>query len=126
MCIRKNIVTPPAALLLFLTVFFAFCSLSQEIKNSACMECHADKTLTRTNSAGKEVSCFVDLAKLAASVYRTNTCASCHSDITIKHPDDNVPAKPINCRSCHQKESESYGLSVHGVDLANGQLNSAN
>ena len=62
------------------------------IKNSACLECHADKTLTKTNAAGKEVSLFVDVAKLAASVHKTNTCASCHADITDKHPDDDVAA----------------------------------
>jgi hypothetical protein len=67
------------------------------ISNSSCMECHGDKTLTTTNTAGKEISLFVDLAKLSSSVHKTNTCASCHSDITSKHPDDNVPVKPANC-----------------------------
>src|SRR5579872_4639903 len=70
---------------------------SEEIKNSACLECHSDKTLYRTNSAGKAISLFVDEAKLAASVHKTNTCASCHSDITGKHPDDNLAAQPPNC-----------------------------
>src|SRR5204863_4734230 len=90
-------------------------SFGEEVKSSACMECHSEKMLTRTNAAGKEVSCFVDLAKLAASVHRTNSCASCHSDITLKHPDDNLPAKPIDCRVCHQKQSEIYGMSVDGI-----------
>jgi formate dehydrogenase gamma subunit len=126
MGIRINIFASSAGFALALLFVGAVRLPAEEIKNSACMECHSDKTLTRTNSAGREVSCFVDLSKLAASVHRTNTCASCHSDITLKHPDDNVPAKPIDCRVCHQKQSESYGMSVHGVALANGQLNSAN
>jgi formate dehydrogenase gamma subunit len=96
-----------------------------EIKNSACMECHSDKTLTKTNAAGKEVSLFVDLAKLAASVHKTNTCASCHADITAKHPDDNLPAKAPACAKCHEKQSESYGASVHGLAVAKGQKGSA-
>jgi len=33
-----------------------------EIKNSACLVCHSDKTLTTTNAAGKEISLFVDEA----------------------------------------------------------------
>jgi formate dehydrogenase gamma subunit len=96
-----------------------------EIKNSACLDCHADKTLTKTNAAGKELSLFVDVAKLAASVHKTNTCASCHADITDKHPDDNVPAQPPNCKRCHEKQSESYGASVHGLALAKGRKDSA-
>jgi formate dehydrogenase gamma subunit len=99
--------------------------LSEQIKNSVCLECHADKTLAKTNAAGKEVSLFVDVAKLAASAHKTNTCASCHSDITIKHPDDNLAAKPINCRVCHERQTESYGASVHGVASKAGRADSA-
>jgi formate dehydrogenase gamma subunit len=98
---------------------------AEQIKNSACLECHADKTLTKTNAAGKEVSVFVDVAKLGASVHKTNACASCHSDITSKHPDDNVPAQPANCKQCHERQSESYGASVHGLALAKGHKESA-
>jgi formate dehydrogenase gamma subunit len=100
-------------------------SAAEPIKNSACLECHADKTLTKTNAAGKEVSLFVDEAKIAASVHKTNTCASCHADITSKHPDDNVPAQPPACAKCHAKQSESYGASVHGLAAAAGQKGSA-
>src|SRR5512135_2191166 len=88
-----------------------------ELKNSACMDCHADKTLYKTNATGKGISMFVDEAKLKLSVHKTNTCASCHSDITSKHPDDNVPAQPPTCANCHAKQSESYGASVHGLAL---------
>src|SRR5208282_5361395 len=60
-----------------------------------------------------------------ASIHKTNTCASCHSDITGKHPDDNLAAQPVNCAKCHEKQSESYGASVHGLAHAKGQLDSA-
>jgi len=89
----------------------------EETKDSACLECHADKTLTKTNAVGKEISLFVDVAKLAGSSHKTNTCASCHNDITAKHPDDEVAAKPVACRRCHERQSESYGASVHGLAL---------
>ncbi|HZR17736.1 MAG TPA: cytochrome b/b6 domain-containing protein [Verrucomicrobiae bacterium] len=98
---------------------------AEEIKNSACMDCHADQTLYRTNSAGKGISMFVDQAKLAASLHKTNTCVSCHSDITVKHPDDNVAAQPPQCAKCHEKQSESYGASVHGLAVAQGRKDSA-
>jgi formate dehydrogenase gamma subunit len=98
---------------------------ADEIKNSACLECHSDKTLTKTNAAGKEVSLFVDEAKLAASAHKTNTCASCHADLTAKHPDDNIAARPVDCRRCHERQAESYGASVHGLALKAGRADSA-
>jgi formate dehydrogenase gamma subunit len=114
-----------AAIFLALNGPLAIASAAEQIKNSACLECHADKTLTKTNAAGKEVSLFVDVAKLQASVHKTNTCASCHADLTTKHPDDNLPAKPANCKACHETQSESYGASVHGLALAKGRKDSA-
>ena len=98
---------------------------TQEIKNSFCLDCHSDTTLTRTNAAGKELSLFVDAAKLAASAHKTNTCASCHSDLAAKHPDDGIPARPVNCRSCHERQSESYGASVHALALKAGRADAA-
>src|ERR1039457_205085 len=83
--------------------------------NSACLDCHSDKTLTKTNAAGKEVSLFVDEARLKATVHSTNTCAGCHADITSKHPDDNVPAQPPSCVKCHEKETTDYATSMHGA-----------
>src|SRR5438309_11229230 len=59
------------------------------IKNKECMDCHEDKTLSRTNAAGKEISLFMDLDKLNASAHKAKSCVSCHSDLTRKHPDDN-------------------------------------
>lgn len=88
---------------------------AEPIKNSACLECHADKTLTKTNAAGKEISMFVDEARILASTHKTNTCASCHSDLTDKHPDDEIPAKRVDCAKCHERFSRSYNASVHGV-----------
>src|SRR5208283_4224858 len=85
-----------------------------EIKNSDCLECHSDKTLTSTNAAGVVRSLFVDAAVLAGSAHQKTSCASCHSDLTVKHPDDNLVAQPVNCSRCHEEQSLSYGTSVHG------------
>ena len=49
-----------AATFLALTGLVTALSAAEQIKNSACLECHNDKTLTKTNAAGKEVSLFVD------------------------------------------------------------------
>ena len=85
-----------------------------EIKNSDCLECHDDKTLTATNAAGVIRSLFADAAVLAGSAHGKTSCASCHGDLTAKHPDDNVAAQPVNCSRCHEEESLSYGTGVHG------------
>ncbi len=85
------------------------------IPNSDCLQCHSDKTLIITNSAGKAVSLYVDAAKLAASMHRTNLCVSCHSDVTSDHPDNGVKLKPVNCAKCHQSEGKQYAASIHGV-----------
>ena len=95
------------------------------IKDSACLDCHSDKTLFKTNSAGKGISLFVDEAKLRASIHKTNSCVSCHSDLTVKHPDDNVAAKAPDCAACHETESVSYGASVHGLAVARGEATAA-
>jgi formate dehydrogenase gamma subunit len=126
MGVERHAVVLLAATFLAFNGPLAVASAAEPIKNSACLECHGDKTLTKTNAAGKEVSLFVDVAKLAASVHKTNLCASCHADITSKHPDDEVPAQPANCKGCHEKQSASYGASVHGLALAKGQKGSAN
>ena len=68
--------------------------------NSDCLECHGDKTLSKTNAAGKAVSLFVDAARYTNSVHRTNACVSCHGDVTAKHPDDNVTPRHVDCAIC--------------------------
>jgi formate dehydrogenase gamma subunit len=93
--------------------------------NDACLDCHSDKTLTATNSSGKVISLFVDAGKLAISAHKTNSCASCHADITVNHPDDNVAVKMVSCAECHKRESEHYGASVHGLASVRGEKASA-
>jgi len=97
----------------------------EPIKDSFCLDCHSDKTLNMTNAAGKAIPLFVDPAIIAASVHKTNTCASCHADLTPKHPDDGVVAQRVDCRRCHERQNESYGTSVHGVAFLAGRADAA-
>ena len=105
-------------------LFVAAALPAAEIKDSDCLDCHSDKTLTATN-AGRVVSLFVDPALLAASVHRTNSCASCHNDITAKHPDDNATVRPVDCARCHLESSLSFTASVHGAAHRDGTNNGA-
>jgi hypothetical protein len=85
------------------------------LKNAFCLDCHADKNLSMTNAAGREISLFVDKAQLAASAHGTNTCISCHSDATVKHPDDHKVLQPVNCTVCHEKPAKLEGVTAHAV-----------
>src|SRR6516164_5180840 len=72
------------------------------LKASFCLDCHSDKTLCKTNATGQAVSLFIDEARFHTTVHKTNSCVSCHSDVTVKHPDDNVVPKLVNCSVCHE------------------------
>lgn len=113
----RSLITPAAALL------GAMALSAADIKNSDCLECHADKTLTSTNAAGAVKSLFADAGVLAGSAHQKTPCASCHADLTSRHPDDNVAAEPVNCSRCHEAQSLSYGTSVHGAARVAGVRN---
>lgn len=68
---------------------------------------------------------FVDEAVLRASAHKTNSCQSCHTDLKSTHPDDNAAAKPVSCGACHERYSESYGASIHGLEAKAGRVDSA-
>ncbi len=104
-----------------LTSLTAFAGL----KNSDCLDCHGDNTLFKTNSEGKVISLFVDEAKLKLSVHKTNSCISCHADVTAKHPDDNQVLAPVKCSLCHKREAQSFQDSVHGQALLAGHEDAA-
>lgn len=93
--------------------------------NQDCLECHSDQTLSKTNAAGQSLSLFVDEAKYVKSVHQTNSCVSCHSDVTAEHPDDNVVPQPVNCATCHAHQTETYQGSVHAQALQEGKAGAA-
>ena len=112
-------------------VIAAFCLLGQlaaraGLSNSDCLDCHSDKTLVITNAAGVAKHLYIDTAVLTASVHKTNTCISCHADVTTKHPDDNKLLGLVNCAHCHQTQGESYGAGVHGLSRKAGHDDAAN
>ena len=95
------------------------------LTDADCLDCHGDNTLFKTNAAGKAVSLFVDKAKLAASAHQTNSCVSCHADITTQHPEDNHPVARVNCGGCHTRQTASFNASVHGLALKTGHADAA-
>jgi cytochrome b subunit of formate dehydrogenase len=71
--------------------------------------------LTAERPDGAEVSMFVQEELLLSSVHRSNTCVSCHADLTEAHPDDGASAEPVQCAGCHEEEARVYDASIHGV-----------
>jgi cytochrome b subunit of formate dehydrogenase len=97
--------------------------LGAEISNADCLQCHEDKTLTATNKSGVVRSVWCDVTKLNLSVHRTNSCVSCHNDLTDKHPDDNIAARLVDCARCHNQQSLAYVSSVHALAARRGATN---
>lgn len=95
------------------------------LKDNDCLDCHSDTAFTKTNATGKTISLFVEVTKLKLSAHKTNTCLSCHADVAAKHPDDNIQLKPVKCMRCHQRQTESYNASVHGLALRAGHAEAA-
>jgi formate dehydrogenase gamma subunit len=107
-------------LAVLLVVLAAGGQAAELIKDSDCLDCHNDKSLVKTNAIGRAVSLFVNEPVLRASVHSTNSCQSCHPDITAAHPDDERAATPVDCSQCHARQTHSYGASVHGLALKSG------
>jgi formate dehydrogenase gamma subunit len=110
---------------LLLMTSAALALAGEAVPNKDCLECHADKELSKTNAAGQVISLYVDESRLTASAHRTNSCVSCHVQMSAEHPDDEVPAKPVDCAACHRRRSASYAVSAHGVAVRAGKRDAA-
>jgi len=84
------------------------------------MECHGEKDLTKELPGGGEKSLFVDEAVLGRSVHAKARCAECHGDVGEEHPDDAKPVQPVACAKCHERQSHTFGASVHGQAQVHG------
>ncbi|MBI5383595.1 MAG: hypothetical protein HZA90_02800 [Verrucomicrobia bacterium] len=106
----------PRTLVLSFVVLLALAALrlAAAASKEDCMDCHNDKSLFKTNN-GVPISLFVELGRFTNSMHRTNLCRSCHADISQKHPDDEVAAKPVSCSACHTNAANDYATSIHGV-----------
>lgn len=98
---------------------------AEAVTNEKCLECHGDKDLTKETADGKEVSIFVDEAKLKSSVHGKSTCVQCHKDLVETHPDDGKAALAVDCAGCHKQQTTSFGESVHGIALGAGNKHAA-
>ena len=100
----------PLILLAFL-IFATPARAAQKIKDADCLTCHGDSSMTAEEN-GKQVSLFVDAAKLKHSFHgRLFGCVDCHTDIkTLAH---DTPPKKITCAGCHQAAQQAWMRSMH-------------
>ena len=92
------------------------CSAKAEhkLKDEDCLQCHSDKTLTKDVN-GKQVSLFVDGAKLKHSIHGGMFgCVDCHTD--VKSMVHDVLPKKITCAQCYAEKAEYWAL-VWGTAL---------
>ena len=83
-------------------------------KDSECLACHGDKTLTATDAAGKTVSLYIDEAKAKASIHGSSfACVDCHKDIKSS-PHTATPAK-VSCAGCHAEVQQKYEHGFHAT-----------
>jgi cytochrome b subunit of formate dehydrogenase/5-methylcytosine-specific restriction endonuclease McrA len=114
--ICKKISTYTLALL-FLVLAATTCS-GQKLKDSDCLACHSDATLTKDVN-GKPVSLFVDEGKLKHSIHGSMfSCVDCHKDVkSLVH--ETTPQK-VTCAQCHADAQEAYSHSTHAIARKTG------
>ncbi|MCF7673978.1 MAG: cytochrome b/b6 domain-containing protein [Akkermansiaceae bacterium] len=95
---------------------------AEEQADDRCQECHGEKDLTKELPEGGEKSLFADEAVLRRSVHAAVKCAECHVEVGDEHPDDGKVPQPVACARCHERQSHSFGASVHGLAQARGNL----
>lgn len=90
---------------LLITSLFLFWSqqaLADKKSDQACIDCHGDATLTRTQENGAVQSLAVTSDSLANSRHASLSCTDCHADLKgfsdFPHPEK---LKPVSCANCH-------------------------
>ncbi len=86
-------------------------------KNSDCLACHGDKSLT-TEKKGKTISLFIDQNKFSRSAHQSLECITCHEGFNANAVPHAEHITPVRCQQCH--EGNGYEKSVHQAMVAKG------
>jgi cytochrome b subunit of formate dehydrogenase len=122
--VRKGSARLPATLaVLFLLAGSISSRAAQKLKDSDCLTCHGDSTLT-SDENGKTVSLYVDKDKLKHSFHgRLFGCVDCHTDVkSLVH---DAPPKKITCAGCHEAAQQAYARSMHAKPAKAGAASGA-
>jgi len=92
------------------------------IPNKDCMECHEAEFKPRKKGLAPEWI-GVRPEPFAKSVHGKLNCIDCHADIKeAEHP---AKLKPAQCAACHEKASEQFAASIHGMSHKMGASDAA-
>ncbi|MGD0546562.1 MAG: cytochrome b/b6 domain-containing protein, partial [Terracidiphilus sp.] len=87
-------------------------------KDSECLACHSDATLTMEVNA-HQVSLTIDEGKLKHSIHGGMfSCVDCHTD--VKGLVHETTPKKVTCAQCHADAQEAYAHSLHAKALQSG------
>jgi len=84
--------------------------------NEDCMMCHEDPELVSERN-GREVSMFVNIHTIAASVHDGMDCVFCHEDADVEEFPHEENLAPVNCGNCHDVAMERFDRGTHGQAL---------
>lgn len=110
-------------LLLAFGLCFGLAAQSPSPEDATCLGCHGERSFSKTDGNGREVSLFVDWKVFKNSIHAGNGCTSCHADLAENaHPGDQ-PVQKASCAACHGQAQETYDRSAHGLlhKAGNGQ-----
>jgi cytochrome b subunit of formate dehydrogenase len=92
---------------------------AQKPKDSECLTCHGDPTLTAEVN-GNRVSLFVDQSELKHSIHGGMfACVDCHKD--VKGLVHETPPNKVRCAECHADAQEAYSHSLHASAYRAGE-----
>jgi cytochrome b subunit of formate dehydrogenase/nitrate/TMAO reductase-like tetraheme cytochrome c subunit len=95
-------------------------SAQHKLKNSDCLACHSDATLTKEVN-GKPVSLFVDENKFKHSIHGSIfSCVDCHKD--VKATLHETPPAKVRCAECHADSQQAYEHSLHSKNSQSGTV----
>lgn len=96
--------------------------------NGDCFLCHEEKDAVFENGPRAGQSIYVSPEKYAGSVHAKLGCIECHEKLDPDSYPDESKLPPVNCASCHEDQSASYGVSAHGnggkIETSHGTVNS--
>ena len=110
----------PLFLLIVLLVCFPSATYAQpELTNEQCLSCHGEEKFL-INRIGQSIDISVDPKLFQDSIHGSNSCNTCHPDITsVPHKNTIYGLEQkvfINnqCMSCHEEIAKGYKESAHG------------
>ncbi len=106
-------------ILFFAPILLLSSILAQSKDDLVCLDCHGDKTLTKTHN-GKVISLFVNGKSFASSVHEEISCTGCHADVDPNNLPHAEKLDRVACATCHEKAVEHFQRSLHALALKKG------